>query len=875
MRSVLAILLAFGAAALGSAQTYDASLFGGLSYRLVGPFRAGRCLACCGVPGQPERYYFGAVGGGVWETRNSGRTWWPVCDEMGVASIGALAVAPSDPNVIYVGTGEADMRSDIQQGDGMIKSTDGGDSWTRIGLEDTRQIGKILVDPRDADTVYVAALGHPYGPNEQRGVFKSTDGGKSWRKVLFKDADTGAIDLAMDPSDPNTILATLWQTRRPPWSIYPPSSGPGSGLYRTTDAGKTWTRIEGHGLPAFFGHMGIAFSPAKPDRVYAVVDTNAKEGGGIFVSEDKGLNWSLATSDSRLWGRGWYFGGITPDPKDPEMVYVMNTGMYRSTDGGKHFLPIKGSPGGDDYQSLWINPDDPNRMIVASDQGTVVSVDRGNTWSSWLNQPTGQFYHVIADTRFPYWVYGAQQDSGAMALPSRSNHDNISMRDWRPMAAGGESGTIAVDRLHPGTVIDDGGTIERLADGWHMTVNPTAGKEGGPWRKTWTLPIAASPLDPKVFYTSHQRVFRSGDGGRSWQTISPDLTRETNTVPANLDAPTAADHDGSPRRGVVYWLAPSPVAKGQIWAGTDDGLIWITRDEGKSWQNVTPPQLTPWSKVGIIDASPFDAQTAYAAIDRHRLDDNRPYIYRTHDGGKTWTLTTKGLPSDQWVNVVREDPIRKGLLYAGTERGVFASFDDGGSWQPLQLNLPPASVRDLVFAGADIVVGTHGRAVWILDDASPLRQMSPQTASTPVVLFQPSPAVLFVRGPGFDDGTPLPIEEPRCENPPNGAILDYALARAAGVVELTITDSSGKEVRRFSSTDKPRPPNASTLTIAPYWVKPTLPLSAEAGAHRIVWDFGGRGVSVAPGEYTVTLTVDGKSVTQKLSVVPDPREPKG
>ncbi|HWA83262.1 MAG TPA: hypothetical protein VG820_07520, partial [Fimbriimonadaceae bacterium] len=790
MRRALLAFVVIAASTCAIAQTPDPHLFDGLSYRLIGPFRAGRSLACTGVPGNLEKYYMGAVGGGVWVTENSGRTWAPIMDSVRVASIGAIAVALSDPNVVYVGTGEADMRGDIQQGDGMYRSADAGKTWTHIGLEDSRQIAKIVVDPKDPNTLYVAALGHQYGPNDQRGVFKSTDGGVTWTKSLFVDNDTGAIDVVMDPSDPSTLVAAMWQTRRPPWEIYPPSSGPGSGLFRSTDAGKTWAKVVGHGLPSFFGRVGLSFSDADPNRVYAVVDTNSETGGGIFVSNDKGANWTKKTGDSRLWGRGWYFGGITADPKDADTVYLMNTGMYRSTDGGKTFIPIKSAPGGDDYHTLWVNPVDTNRMIAATDQGTIVSVDRGLTWSSWWNQPTGQFYHAITDSRFPYWVYGSQQDSGAMAVPSRTNHDNINMRDWRPMSVGGESGTIAPDRLHPGTVIDDGGSIERLDDGWHKAVDPTSGKQGGPWRKTWTQPIAASPIDPKVFYIGRQVVFRSGDSGDSWQIISPDLSQKTNTVPSNLDAPTAADIDRNPRQGVVFWIAPSPVKRGEIWAGTDDGLIWITRDEGAHWQDVTPSALTPWSKVGIIDASHFDPDTAYAAIDRHRLDDNKPYIYRTHDGGKHWDLITNGLPAGEFVNVVREDPVRKGLLYAGTDWGVFVSFDDGANWQPLQLNLPPASIRDLVFGGNDLVVGTHGRAFWILDDLSPLRQISATTTET--TLFRPSPAVAFIRGPGFDDGTPLPMDEPRGDNPPNGAIVDYFLSKPASLVELRITDGKGK-----------------------------------------------------------------------------------
>lgn len=871
MRLLLSLLLATTCMAT-PAQTLDPALFGGLSYRLVGPFRAGRSLAGTGVPGNPDKFYFGAVGGGVWVTENAGRTWAPIFDEQHAASIGAIAVSSTDANTIYVGSGEADMRSDIQQGDGMYRSLDGGQTWTHIGLEDTRQIAKIVVHPTDSKTLYVAALGHQFGPNAQRGVFKSTDGGDTWQHALAIDDNTGAVDLAMEPANPETLVAAVWQTRRPPWEVYPPSSGPGSGLYKTADAGQTWRKIEGHGLPAAVGRIGLSWVPAKSGQsfrtcIYAVVDTNGKPGGGIYVSHDEGENWVRVTADERLWGRGWYFGGITADPTNSDVIYVMNTGMYRSTDAGKTFIPVKGAPGGDDYHALWINPTEPKRMILTSDQGTIVSIDGAKTWSSWWNQPTGQFYHVIADTRFPYWVMGSQQDSGAMAVASRSNHDNLSMRDWRPMSVGGESGTIAVDRLHPGVILDENGSIENLEDGSHKQSDPTRGQKGGPWRKTWTMPVAASPVDPKVFYTSRQVVFRSGDGGATWQVISPDLTRETHTTPPNLDPPTATDIDQGSRHGVVFWLAPSPLKRGSLWAGTDDGQIWLTRDDGKRWENVTPPQLIPWSTVGVIDASHFNADSAYAAIDRHRLDDNHPYVYRTRDGGKHWDLITQGLPPGEFVNVVREDPVRPGLLYAGTDWGIFVSFDDGSNWQPLQLNLPHCSVRDLVFAGNDLVVGTHGRAFWILDDLAPLRQLRiPETT-----LVKPSPAVAFIRGPGFDDGTPLPLEEPRCENPPNGAVIDYFLARGASLVELHIRDGKGREVAKYSSTEKAALPDPSRLTIAPIWVRPRLTLGVEQGAHRFVWGFNDR---TLPGDYTLDLVVDGKTYSQPLKVTLDPRTRK-
>jgi photosystem II stability/assembly factor-like uncharacterized protein len=872
---LIAVCFALPAASLTArAQTYNTNLFGNLQWRNVGPLRAGRAITVAGVPGQPDKFYFGAVGGGIWETDNAGRTWFPIADGIGVASIGAIAVAPSDANVIYAGSGEADMRSDIQHGDGMYKSTDAGKTWKHIGLDDTRQIGRIAVDPKDPNVVYVAALGHQYGPNTQRGVFKSTDGGATWSRVLYKDQNTGAIDLALDPADPDTIYASLWQTRRPPWNVYPPSNGPGSGLYKSSDAGKTWTHITGHGFPSTgsgqaLGHIGIAVSPAEHHRVYTMVDTNDPKTGGIYRSDDGGATWTHTDNEGRIWKRGWYFGQITADPKNPDEVYAMNTSTYRSTDGGKSFTAIKGSPGGDDYHALWIDPTDPNRMVLGGDQGVIVSLDGAKTWSSWFNQSTAQIYHVVTDNRFPYWIYGAQQDSGAVAVPSRSIHSRITARDWKPIDVGGESGTIAVDRDNAEHLYGNPPSYEDIGTNWELSIDPTVKYPDTVWRNAWTLPIVASPQNSRVLYMSHQVIFRTADGGKSWQPISPDLTRPSNTVPSTLDPATAADSAGLPRRGVVYWIAPSPVRAHEIWAGTDDGLIWITRDEGAHWSNVTPPQLTPWSKVGIIDASHFDAQTAYAAIDRHRLDDNRPYIYKTHDGGKHWTLITAGIPQDESVNVVREDPQRRGLLYAGTERRVYVSFDDGAQWQPLQLNLPPASMRDITFNGDDIILATHGRGIWILDDASSLRQITARVASSNAYLFAPADA--YRTRPGSDQGTPIPLDEAWMPNPPTGAIFDYYVTTAKTPLVLEVLDSAGHVVRRWSSSDKPQQVNAKALDIPASWVHPAQPPSATPGAHRFVWnlEYANR-VLAAPGRYTVRMNVNGATYSQSLTLRRDP-----
>jgi photosystem II stability/assembly factor-like uncharacterized protein len=863
------------------ALTYPVSALSALHWRLIGPFRGGRALAVTGVPGQPEKFYFGAVGGGVWESDNAGRTWSPIFDSVGVASIGAIAVAPSDTNVIYVGTGEADMRSDIQHGDGMYKSVDAGKTWSQIGLTDTRQIGKIVVDPNDANVVYVAALGHQYGPNAERGVFKSTDGGKTWNKVLYKDANTGAIDLAIDPAHPNVLFAALWQTRRPPWNVYPPSNGPGSGLFKSTDGGSSWTQITGNGFPAKVGHVGIAVSPADSNRIYANVDTDAVKTGGVYRSDDGGTTWTKTDGETRIWTRGWYFGGITADPKNADTVYVMDTSTYRSTDGGKSFTAIKGAPGGDDYHTLWIYPSDPNRMILGSDQGVVVSIDGAKTWSSWYNQPTGQFYHAATDNRNPYWVYGAQQDSGAMAVPSRTDARGISLRNWEPIDVGGESGTIAPDPLHPGRLYGNPGDYETLETGEELAIDPTIQYPNTVWRNTWTLPIAISPQNPRVVYMSHQVIFRSPDGGNSWSIISPDLTRKTTTVPHTLDPATVNDSTGLPRRGVVYWIAPSPARAHQIWAGTDDGLIWLTRDEGAHWQNVTPPQLTPWSKVGVIDASHFSAGTAYAAIDRHRLDDNHPYILKTHDFGAHWTPIVNGIPAAESVNVVREDPRRPGLLYAGTERAVYVSFDDGSNWQSLQLNLPAASMRDIVFNGSDIILATHGRAFWVLDDASPLRQLTPAVAAASAHLFKPS--LTYLWQPGSDQGTPIPPDEPTAENPSAGAVIYYSIGSAKTPVRLQILGPGGNMLRQWSSTDAPVVVNPKTLNIPAFWIKPQLPPSSEPGLHRYVWDLHysspgasrrrGGGPLAAPGTYTVRMSVNGTTYSQPLTLARNPLYP--
>jgi photosystem II stability/assembly factor-like uncharacterized protein len=859
---------------------FDQKFFGEMRWRSIGPFRAGRSLAVTGVRGQPDVYYFGSVNGGVWKTNDAGRTWKPIFDGQPVGSIGAIGVAPSNANVVYVGSGEADMRSSISYGNGMYKSTDAGKTWAHIGLEDSRQIARIVVDPDDSEKVFVAALGHAYGPNKERGVYRSNDGGTTWQQILFKDENTGAIDLAMEPGNSKNMYAALLQTRRPPWSIYAPSKGPGTGLYRSKDGGEHWEQLTGHGLPSEeLGRMGIAFAPSNPKRIYLIAD--AKE-GGLYRSDDGGENWARVSKDARIWGRGWYFCEVSVDSKDPDTVYVPNTSTYRSRDGGKTFTAIKGAPGGDDYHQLWIDPDNPQRMALGCDQGVIVTRNGGETWSSWYNQPTGQFYHVTTDNRFPYWVYGAQQDSGSAATPSRSNYRALNFHDWRPMEAGGESDYVAPDPVNPEIIY--GGSVAR--QDFHneevRQIPPTL-TYPGEYRRTWTLPLVFSEIDPHVLYFSAQVLFRTADGGSSWQKISPDLTREDPGVPANLDAATAADAPPSKRRGVIYTIAPSPTRAGEIWVGTDDGLVQLTRDEGKTWNDVTPKELTAWSKVTHIAASRFGVGRAYAAVDRHRLEDMQAYLYRTNDFGKTWQRVSNGIPEGSFLNCVREDPKVAGLLYACTEKGVYVSFDSGDDWQPLQFNLPTTSVRDLVVHGDDLVIATFGRSFWVLDDVTPLRQWSAKVASADAWLFEPQPA--YRVRPGSDEGTPIPFDEPQAENPPTGAVLDYYLKeRQAEPVQLEIFDTAGKSVRRFASTDEAPKTNPDELDIPMYWVHDAEPLSAEAGMHRFVWDLryvfagprrrsrrGGGGPIAVPGRYTVKLTAAGKAISVPLVVKMDPR----
>ena len=919
------------------AGQYPSSLLAGLHWRDVGPMRGGRTYAVAGHASQPDTFYSGSVGGGVWKTENSGRTWYPISDEgIPIGSIGAIAVAPSNPNIVYVGTGEPDIRSQNSYGIGMFKSTDAGKTWTHIGLEGTRQIGRVAVDPANPNRVYVAALGHIYEANSERGVYRSIDGGATWKKVLFKANDpdnVGAIELAIDPKHPRVVYASLWATRRPPWAVYAPTNLPGSGLYKSTDGGDTWKQLTG-GLPTdeFVGKIGMAVSPSNPKRLWAVVDDvgsavpagfrgaaagarpAAKPGGGVYISDDAGATWRLVNAENRLWGRGWYFEAVTVDPTNPDRAYVLNTGTFMTTDAGKTFVPVKAAPGGDDYHQLWVNPTDGNRMVLSSDQGTVVSVDGAKTWSSWYNQPTAQIYHLSADNRFPYWLYGAQQDSGAVGVSTWSREGVLSFRNWAPICAGGESDYVVPDPKDANILFGEGaGRCDQTFNTAAPLGQLPAPDPDDPNRKTWTLPEVFSKADEALYY-SNQFVMRSRDRGRTWERISPDLARMNPPVPANLDPITAKDIDQpmTTRFGVVYSLGPSPLEAPTIWVGTDDGLIYVTRDDAKNWTAVTPPEMTPWSKVSQIEAGHFDAQTAYASVDRHRLGDNRPYIYRTQDGGKTWRNVAAGIPEGAYVNSVKEDPQTKGLLYAATELRVYVSFNDGAQWQPLQNNMPVTSVRDIIVHGDDLAVATHGRGFWVMDQMSALRQIAvdgAQIVSAGAHLFKPGET--FAIHEGGMNGTPLPHEEPRMENPPSGVLAFYWLRTAAKQpLKLELLDSSGA-VRACAASDTAvRPVDTETLSVQAVWVQPVQPPSAAAGMHRYAlggvagrgfFGFGragsgpppppdacaanppargpagrrGGGPSFALGDYTVRLTVDGKTYSQPVTIKPDPRGTPG
>jgi photosystem II stability/assembly factor-like uncharacterized protein len=882
----LCVVLALALSTLSlSAQTYDQKLFGGMHWRNIGPFRGGRVLAVTGIAGDPNTYFFGAVAGGVWKSVDGGVTWKPLFNQQSTSSIGAIAVADSDHNVIYVGTGEACIRGNMSYGDGVYKSVDGGQTWKNIGLRDTQHIGAIIIDPKDPNVVFVAALGHAYGPNSERGIFRTRDGGRTWDKVLYRDDHTGGIDVVFDPKNSNILFASLWQVMRTPWSL--DSGGPGSGLYKSNDGGTTWKRLEGNGLPeGIMGRIGVTVSGGDSNRVYALIE--AKK-GGLYRSDDGGSHWTLANDDERYRQRAWYFTHIFADPKATDTVYVLNTGLFRSTDAGKTFALLPAPHG--DHHGLWIDPTNPQRIMNSNDGGVTISLDGGRTWTQQNNQPTAQFYHVAADNRFPYYLYGAQQDNTSVGIASRDTDEwVITDKDWYDVG-GGESGYIVPDPRDGNIVYggDNGAILTRFDKRTEQAqdISPwpldTSGQGAATLehRFQWTYPIVISPNDPDVLYVGAEVIFKSSDHGHSWTAISPDLTRNDKSKQQPSGGPITLDITSIEYYDTVFTIAESPVQKNLIWAGTDDGLVHITQDGGKNWANVTPSiKLLPeWSLISLIEASPHDAGTAYAAVDRHKNDDLKPYIYKTTDFGKSWTKIISGIPDGAYVHAVREDPKDKHLLYAGTELGVYVSFDDGSHWQSLQLDLPISPIYDLIVKDDDLAVATNGRSFWILDDLSPLRQLTPELASQQTILYKPAPAYRMNFPEQVDKHRPVG------ENPPNGLIVSYYLKdEVKDEITLDILDSSGRPVRHYSS--KP----SNKFEQPPEWPdleKPPDLLPTSAGMNRFPWNLrydsptdlpgafyagnGPEGPIVLPGTYTLKLTVGGNSQTVPAEIKLDPR----
>ena len=882
------MLAAAGAQPVGPEFLHD------LHWRNIGPFRGGRTRAAVGVPSQPNVFYVGQVNGGVWKSDDYGRTWEPIFDGQSTQSIGAIAVAASEPDVVYVASGEGLQRPDLSVGNGIYRSNDAGKTWTHLGLRDGQQIPALAVDPRDAKHLFAAVLGHPYGPNAERGLFRSNDGGATWEKALYVDENTGASDVVLDPANPDVVYASLWEARQGPWEFGNAYDGPHGGLFKSTDGGKTWRKLT-RGLPAEVVQIYIAIAPGNPNRLYASAASSREV--RIFRSDDAGETWAPATTDPRPAMR--IGGGDLPvpkvDPRNPDVVYSTSTVTWRSQDGARSWSALRGAPGGDDYQNIWINPLHPEIILLVSDQGAIVTVNGGRTWSSWYNQPTAQLYHVAATNTFPYRVCGGQQESGSVCISTRGNDGEITFREWHPVGII-EYGYAAPDPIDPDIIYGAGrGQVSRfhMSTGQVEMITPTPLRDPM-YRSDRTQPIEFSPVDPHLLFYAANVVFKTTDGGHSWQTISPDLTRAHPGIPESLGTLAAKDPQAEQQRGVVYSLAASFRNTGTIWAGTDDGLIWVTRDGGRNWKDIGPPELKAWSKVTQLEASHFDDLSAYASVSRFRVDDPHPYVYRTHDGGKTWQAITNGLPPDAPIDTVREDPVRKGLLFAGSETGVWASFDDGDHWQSLQLNLPHTSMRDLCIHENDLIVATHGRSFWVLDDISRLRQIGPSATSS-AALYKPAPA-RRVRGNTNTD-TPLPPDEPTAENPPGGAVIDYYLpAEASGAVVLEIRDAGDRLVRRYTSADKLEPgeDDLKKLAIPAYWVRMPKALPVTAGAHRWVWDLRYAppqstrheypiaavpgdtprlplGPRVLPGTYTVKLTVEGRSFTAPLTVTLDPR----
>jgi photosystem II stability/assembly factor-like uncharacterized protein len=896
-----AIVLAIGQACAGEFDSI-------LRWRNVGPYRGGRTRAVCGVPSQPNVFYMAPVNGGVFKSIDYGQTWQPIFDDQPTASIGAIAVAPSNPNIVYVGSGEGLHRPDLSVGDGVYKSTDAGKTWTHLGLRDGQQIPQLAVDPKNPDRIFVAVAGHPYGPNEERGVYRSVDGGKTFEKVLYRDANVGASDVQIDPINPQIVYAALWESREGPWEngVF---NGNVGGIFKSVDGGKTWRQLS-KGLPNNVVQANLAIAPSAPKTLFAAVRT--KTISKLYRSDDGGETWHGTTDDPRpglgIGGSGGDVPVLRFDPKNQQIVYSASIVCWKSTDGGKTWDGWRGAPGGDDYQNIWISPNNPDIILLGSDQGAVATVNGGKSWSSWYNQPTAQLYHVSADNSFPYRLYSGQQESGSVGIKSRGDQGEITFRDWRPVAAE-EYGYVVADPLDPDIII--GGKLTRFdrRTGQAQNILPVP-VQTEDFRMLRTEPVVFSPLDPHLLFFAGNTLWQTRDRGDHWEKISPDLSRPNYNLPLSLGKYKDDAAKQAHRRGVIYTVAPSPLDATRIWCGTDDGLIHLTTDGGKTWSNVTPPNVSAWQKISLIEAGHFDANTAYAAVNALRIDDLRPHIFATHDRGKTWTQIVNGIPAGQIVNAVREDPERKGLLFTGTEKGVYVSFDDGANWESLRLNLPASSVRDLIIKNDDLAVGTHGRGFWILDNITPLRQLNrPEGGPAPmssradgagapparsgVILFKPQTA-LRVRA-NLNTDTPLPPDEPAGENPPDGAMIDYFLSKDASVpVTIEIKDGEGQSVRKYSSADKPVEANPKRLRIPSYWIRPAQSVSTKPGMHRFLWDMHYTPVPnvepefpmtatyrnttpratspwVVPGDYTVALTVDGKTFTQPLTVAMDPR----
>jgi photosystem II stability/assembly factor-like uncharacterized protein len=900
MVAMLVLFPCWRAAAVAAEPSVDTASQS-LHWRLVGPFRGGRTRAVTGIPGQPETFLIGAVNGGVWKTTDSGRTWHPLFDAAPTQSIGAIAVAPSDPKIIYVASGEGLQRPDLSVGNGIYRSADAGITWSHLALDDAQQIPDLAVDPRDPNRLYAAVLGHPYGPSSQRGIYRSLDGGKNWTRVLYIDDDTGGSCVKIDPHDPNVLYAGLWNVRSGPWEDNDVFNGPAGGLYKSVDGGDHWRKLT-QGLPENLSQIEVAIAPSRPARLYATVATTAEgdyssgAGLGVYRSEDGGDNWVRATTDPRPALRigGGDLPVIKVDPRNADVLYSASIVAMKSTDGGTHWTPLRGSPGGDDYQNLWISPEDPAHIAMVSDQGGIITVNNGVSWSSWLNQPTAQLYHIGISNTFPYRICSGQQESGSVCIANRGNDGEITFREWHPVGAI-EYGYVVPDPLDPDIVYGAGRNVvtkTHLSTGQVQDITPIPLK-GANDRFDRTEPLMFAPRDAHRLYYAANRLYETTDGGQHWRAISPDLTRETPGAPpsvGNLRSPKAEK-----QRGAIYAASASALEEGLLWSGTDDGLVWVTHDDGATWQNVTPPPLTPWSKVTQIEASHFDAQAAYVSVSRFRLDDLTPYIYRTRDGGHTWTPITAGLPGNASVNTVREDLTRPGLLFAGTENAVWVSFDDGDHWNPLQLNLPHTSMRDLAIHGEDLIVATHGRSFWVLDDISPLRQFTAKLASSEATLLHPAPAVRVMRDTNTD--TPIQPDEPAGRNPPDGAVIDYYLAHdAKHPVTIEILDSSGTVVRRVSSTDPP-PFSEEQLErelIPVRWLRQSPPPATGAGMHRWIWDLHytaprsvklGFPISAVPGDtpqepagppanpgnYRVRLRIGAHQWEAPLAVTADPR----